>query len=396
MLFNRCSVQSVLINFNLQFPEVVQEKLRKYVRLPTDSLQKDWISLKHLLPKGEVQCIQLSQDLNLADLSKMVCDLKAFLKPLLCNLDIVAFFHERPKAVMFNTYLINNVRMEHEKAELRITRDETCDVNHYLLAFSDALQATISLVKRIISGEATYGESVIDHQLDLSKLDVDAEFSALSECLKLAIDNNPDQRALKCMFKLVQFEAKYYDTIIKVCKQYHLHGCVNDPKLQEVEEIISTVRNKDAFHQLTMAASQEKWLHLEEILNIKGKNMDCLKLFVKITDYADLYHFMKERNFVGPSCAEVFRSQFRLITQHDMANHDSMVMDHLYSSISFIAPFLDETQTFEKLMTSVSTLDTTNGLSQLDTVKSNMHLIHYWFSKSQVSILPSIYSRFVV
>ena len=70
----------------------------------------------------------------------------------------------------------------------------------------------------------------------------------------------------------------------------------------------------------------------------------------------------------------------------DNTEHDMMVMEHLYSSISFIAPFLDKTQSFSMLMKSLSVLDTATGLSQLDTVRSNMNLIHIWFSKVQVSI----------
>ena len=382
----RCSVSSALQKFNLRFPESIQKKLNAHVRLPSDQRPHNWRPVRKPLLAREEQCVQLSQDLLLSDLSKLVCDLTSFLHPLMSYLDILAFFHERPKAMMFNTYLRNFAKNERDKVENRL-KGEICDEYNYLGAFFNALQQTISLVEKIISGKATYGESVIDHELNLSTLDVDSEFTALSECPNLATDHDTGHAGLKCMLKLMQFETQYYDLIVDVCKQYDLDRFCDDEQLLQVHLIISEVRNKEKFHQLTANVAQEKWQYLEDILKIRNKNMECLKLFAKIADCVDFYHFLKERKFVGPNCAEVFRSQLRLISQQiecDITDHDMIVMDHLYSSVSFMAPFLDQTQTFEMLMTSVSELDATTGLSQLDTVRSNMHLIHVWFSKAQV------------
>ena len=324
----------------------------------------------------------------LCNLSDLVSDLTAFLHPLITYhyLDILTFFHERPKSIMFSTYLRNYAKAERDRVEKK-HGDEICDEYNYLGAFFNALQATILLVQNIISGEATYGESVINHKLNLSTLDVDSEFNALLECPDLETSGDTGQAGLKCMLKLMQFEAQYYESIVSVCEQYHFESFHEDKELHNVKEIVSDVRNLEKFHQLTGADAQEKWLCLEGILKIEGKGMECLKLFAKMSDCVDFYHFLNERRFVGPNCAEVFRSQLRLIFQqieHDVTDHDMMVMDHLYSSISFMAPFLHESQTFKNLMTSISALDTTTGLSQLDTVRSNMHLIHVWFSKAQV------------
>lgn len=369
----------------MQFPESIQEKLNVHVRLPSDQRPQNWRPIKKPLLAREEQCVQLSQALLLSDLSKLVHDLTSFLHPLMSYLDVLAFFHERPKAIMFNTYLRNFAKKERTRVKSKY--DEICDEYNYLGAFFNALLETISLVEKIISGKATYGESVIDHELDLSTLDVDSEFTALSECPNLATDSDSGHTGLKCMLKLMQFEAQYYDSIVDVCKQYDLDRFYDDEQLLQVQQIISEVRNKEEFHQLTANVAQEKWQYLEDILKIKDKNMECLKLFAKIADCVDFYHFLKERKFVGPNSAEVFRNQLRLISQqieYDITDHDMMVMEHLYSSVSFMAPFLDQTQTFGMLMTSVSELDATTGLSQLDTVRSNMHLIHVWFSKAQV------------
>lgn len=385
----RCSIKSVLLDFNLKFPEGIQDKLNRCVCLPSDQIPHDFTPLKFPLLAREYQCVQLSQNMFLSDLTILVHDLTSFLHPLMGDLHILAFFHERPKALMFNTYLRSYAKKERQRVETKLKDDiKFCDEYNYLGAFFNALQTSISLVKRIVSGEATYGETVINHQLDLSAIDIDAEFCALSECQRFSSDNNTGQLGLKCMLKLMQFETKYYDLIVNVCKQYDLQGCLHDPELKQIEEVVFSVRDKETFHQLRAAIALEKWSIIENILKLKDRRIDGLQLFEKIADCVEFYQFLKERNFVGPNSAEIFRNQLRLIGQqieNDMTDHDMMVMEHLYSSISFIAPFLDRNQPFGKLMGCVSALDTTTGLSQLDTVRSKMHLIHIWFSKSQVT-----------
>lgn len=384
----RCSVVSVLQKFDLQFPEKIQGKLNVYVCLPSHKLPRQWRALKTPLLAVENKCVQLSQDLSLSNLKELVTDLTIFLDPLKGDLDTIVFFHERQKLSMFNTYLTNYSRRERERVENQQGEQKECIEFHYLSAFFNALQSTIQLVEKIISGEATYGESVIEHSLNLSMLDVDAEFNGLMECPKFATNCTTGQTGLKCMFKLMQFAAKYYDSVISVCKQYNLEQCLDDPELHKVKDIISSVQNKEMLHQLTATDALVNWQVIEGILKIQDKKMECLKIFAKIADCAEFYQFLEERNYTGPNCAELFRNQLRLTSQqleHDMTDHDLMVMDHLYSSISFIAPFLDKSQSFGTLMECVSTLDTTTGLSQLDTVRSKMHLVHVWFSKAQVT-----------
>ena len=295
---------------------------------------------------------------------------------------------------MFNTYLKNFSERERSTLLIKLQEDEKCDAYAYLGAFYNALQSTLELVKKIIHGNATYGESVLNHCLNLSEINIDVEFQYLLECPQLAPCeyDSSGLEGMKCLLKLMQFESRYFDQIMKVCDQYHLEGCLQDSNLQEVKKIVEGIRTQEALHQQTAIGAKKQWDHLSTILNIAGTNLECLELFKKMADCVEFYQFLEENNFVGSNSTENFRKQLDLISQQleiEMSEHDVMVMNHLYASISFIAPFLDQSQDYSSLMAAVTSLDTATGLAQLDTVRSNMHLIHVWFSKSQVKTVFS-------
>ena len=84
----------------------------------------------------------------------------------------------------------------------------------------------------------------------------------------------------------------------------------------------------------------------------------------------------------------MFQQQYQLITaqlQHD--EYDETVLNHLYAAFKIIEPFMDTHQSFQQLMSKVTSLDVTNGLKQLQTVNTNINLIQLWFSRAEVGIM---------
>ena len=372
----RCYVVSLLTEYNLEFPEQIQSKLNNFVVPPGDKSKRRL--LKHFPSKTQKQCLQLSPELTVTQLAKLVDELRSFLSPLLNNLDTIIFFRERPKTVMFNTYLRYFLHRENK------TRLGTREPHDHLSALSNAVRASLDLINKVLKGEATYGEIIVAHNLDLNAMDIDAEFASLIECLGTPV-SDPSQDGIKCMLKLMQFSEKYFDGIVEVLNQYHLEKCLSDPDLLQVTELVRLTRNKEEFQHLTATSARDKWYELQCLLRLHDAKLERLELFDKVADCAEFYRFLEEKNFVGPECAKLFRQQLDLISQQLETDHDMMVMNHLYASISFIAPFVYPNQNFGGLMMAVSTLDYETGLSQLDTVRRKMHLVYFWFSKTQVS-----------
>ena len=363
----------------MDIPDDFEESLDAYVTLPPDSLNKrpneSPLDLSLDRKRNTQQQFKISHKITLYQLSDLVTKLRGYLEPISGNIDVLVYFKMRP-TVLFKTYLRNFTRKERARLQ-----------EATLESFSKALSQTVNLVIRILKGVATFGESVEEHSLDLKTLNVESEFQNLLKCPRLKQYGSDGLTGMKCMLKLMQFESRYFNPIITALNQYHLQKCMLDHDFLKLQEIVLGVRNQEIFHHLSYAEAEQQWCQVETILNVQDAGIECLQLFEKMADSVEFYQFLKEEKFVGPNSAEIFRKQLDLISQRlppDTIDHDMIVMNHLYASISFVAPFLDPHQTFDALMSAVTSLDIKTGLVQLDTVNSQMHLIRFWFSKVQV------------
>ena len=111
----------------------------------------------------------------------------------------------------------------------------------------------------------------------------------------------------------------------------------------------------------------------------------CLKIFPAVANSAAFYQFIQEKQFAGEKGHALFHQQYQLITaqlQHE--EYDDNVLNQLKAAFVFMAPFMDREQSFNKLMTLVTQLDTSHGLKQLETVNENITLVRLWFSRAEV------------
>jgi len=407
MLLFRCSLVTILAGHGVELPTTLSTLLSKSVLFPGQ--QKGVMELvqhtpplptpaKFVPPDPKVK-LQLSKSVTLRILTSLIYEMNAFVHPIAEYISILVYFTLHPSKV-FSAYLCKEVDAlvlseEEPGQDLEMEVQQRLPVTISILR--NALQHTIASIGKILKGTATYGEIVaggfLNTQSDRNTkkfadagFDVEEEFQNLVECPQIGVYGTHGLDIVKCLLKLRQLP-HYVEMIKCVCRQYHLEQCQEDSDFKEVSKWAAVLQEEKEREKLVSAAAKTMWENVQKIFCLqKDASLKCLDLFSKIADSADFYHFLEEKQFTGRKGEELFRQQFELVTaqlQHE--EYNETVLNHLFAAFRFISPFTDSGQSFSSLMKAVTSLDTTKGLTELDTMKNNMHLISLWFSRAEVS-----------
>jgi len=352
-------------------------------------------------PPDRAVKLQALKHLSLELLTSITEELTDFVYPLAQYIDILVYFKLHPSKV-FNVYLQNEVEklvvqevhMEHALKDQKEEQHARLPVTVSILR--NSLERTVALMVKIVTGDATYREIVAGGLLGITssgsqkfpdvRFDVEKEFQDLVECPQIGSYCTDGLYRIKCLLKLLQLP-HYVEMIDRVCGQYHLHKCQEGADFKKILKWAIDLRSEEERASLTPADAVTKWKEVQKIFCLHDDaSLKCLDLFSKIADSVDFYHFLEEKQFTGKKGEVLFRQQYDLVTaqlQHE--EYNETVLNHLYAAFEFISPFTDPGQAFSCLMKVVTTLDTTEGIIQLDTIKNNMHLIRLWFSRAEVS-----------
>ena len=410
MLLCRCSLVSILSGHGVELPTTISDALRENFLFPGE--HKAGMELvehpppppptaKFVPPDPHVK-LQLSKNVTVRSLTTLIDSINAFVQPIAKYITILAYFKLHPSKV-FSTYLQNEVDAQVLPVqELGQDLENEVQERKPVTTLGNALQCTETLMKNIMEGSATYGEIVAggllcDQSDSNTKTFVDSRFDVEEEFQNLA--NCPQFKEYGThglyLLKLCQLP-HYVEMIEHVCIQYHLELCQGDLNFKQVSKWAAEVQQEEQWESLTSDTAKARWKTVEKTLCLEeGASLKCLDLFSKIANSVDFYHFLEEKQFTGRkgdeekqlTGEELFRQQFELVTaqlQHE--EYNETVLNHLFAAFKFIYPFTDCGQSFSSLMKAVTSLDTTKGSTQLDTVKNNMHLIRLWFSRAEVSL----------
>ena len=351
-------------------------------------------------PPDRAVKLQTSKHLSLKLLSSVTEELIDFIHPLTQYIDILVYFKLHPSKV-FNVYLQNEVEKLVVQVHIEQSLEDQKEDQHArfpvtVSILSNALEQTVALLAKIVTGDATYGEIVAGGLLDIKsdgsqkfpgvRFDVEKEFQDLVKCPQIGSYCTDGLHIIKCLLKLLQLP-HYVEMIDRVCGQYHLHKCQEDADFKKILKWAIDLQSEEERASLTPADAVTKWKEVQKIFCLQDDaSLKCLDLFSKIADSVDFYHFLREKQFTGKKGEVLFRQQYDLVTaqlQHE--EYNETVLNHLYAAFEFISPFTDPRQAFSCLMKAVTSLDTTEEIIQLDTVKNHMHLIRLWFSRAEVS-----------
>ena len=397
MFLFRCSLVSVLSEHGVWLPTDLSDLLRESVLFPRE--QNHGIKMvdqaplpsitREFNPPTRTVKLRLSMTATLTVLDSLTNKVKEFVQPIAQYIDLLVYFKLHPNKI-FNAYFQKEI-------ELQSCRDQEGEEHVRLQVLKNALEHTVTLMERIMEGAATYGEIVAGGELSVLAdgsqksfvdigFDVEEEFQNLVRCSQFRNYSTSGIHKIKCLLKLLQLP-HYVEMITCVCKQYNLNKCQNDADFKKVLEFALKLQKKEERALITPTDAETIWEEVEKIFCLhKGASLKCLDIFSKVADSVDFYHFLEEKEFTGQKGEVLFRQQYDLVTaqlQHE--EYNEMVLNHLYAAFKFISPFTDPGQTFNCLMSVVTSLDTREELAQLDTVKKNMHLIRLWFSRAEVS-----------
>ena len=352
--------------------------------------------LRKFSPPDKTVKLQLSKKVSIKVLSSLATTINDFVDPVAQYIEILVYFNLHPSKV-FCSYLQNEMDVQLCTQEHTLEGEEHPRLPVTVSILRNALQHTVELMEKIVQGTATYGEIVAGKLLDIHSdgspkkfddiiFDVEEEFCIIAECPQIRNRSTGGIYMIKCLLKLLQLP-HYVEMIECVCGQYHLDKCQQDVDFKMVSDWAVELRKEDKRASLTPADAESKWKVVQKTFCLQeGRSLKCLDLFTKIADSVDFYHFLEEKHFTGQKGELLFRQQYDLVTaqlQHE--EYNETVLNHLYAAFKFISPFTGSEQTFSCLMKAVTSLDTAEGLVQLDTVKNNMHLIRLWFSRAEVS-----------
>ena len=412
-----CTLPSLLAQYGVAFPSHLQDPLTKYVRFPGETKTLGSGALNNLIPHnttgqfnpGHEISLQISKDLSLRAICKLVQDLESFLCSILDRIDMLVFFRLH-HSEMFDKYLKLSLEKETTERSRKMNPAATMSTFHFsipkfpsvsmkmaesepeeglpLSILLRSLDNTKQLLVKLMEGKATYSEIIAEGNLELSSLDIEREFNTLDDFtvhLKQTLGSRDGLIGVRNMLELFQY-TKFIQTIHSVCEQYNLQRCLEDQVLKELVSIAEELQPERSRHELTLIKASEMMKRVKtSLFGDQQPNIQCLRLFEAVSDSAVFYQFIKDKGFIGDHGKALFSQQYQLITaqlQHE--EYDETVLNHLFAAFKFMSPFMDTHQNFRRLMKQVVNLDTSNGLKQLETVNTNITLIQLWFSRAEV------------
>ena len=251
-----------------------------------------------------------------------------------------------------------------------------------------ALTATNSLVTKIVNGSASIAEVTVNKTINLDELSLDREFNILAAC-EGSQWPNLKPNTLTRMLELSQLSS-YISSIEKVCQQYGLEGCLNDPNLNELVEIAKN-SSQEGSDALTLNDINDMYKQASEYLCLKDdRSTRRLKVFKRVKESVDFYEFVKKKLLSGgqeriPSEKQVYRFQ-KLCDFVSELHQDKRIAQHIlgYVKVAFhyILPFMNKEQKFQGLMSAVMELEDARDFSELKAVTNFMDDIRSFFSTS--------------
>ena len=218
---------------------------------------------------------------------------------------------------------------------------------------------------------------------------------AFPEFQEISAANEEGKEGIKHMLELFQY-SEQISVIPKVCLQYQLVQCLQDPKLNELMDIVKSVKTAEDRNNVTGKMANDHMKNFWKILKFDDTSIAerCLKIFPSVANCTKFYQFIQNKGFANNT--DAFRSQvdlIRALLQHE--DYNETILNHLIPAFQCICPFLDKEQSLGSLMNKIIKLyhdgigfggDSRRDFCQLETVNSNIIMIQLWFFRTEVRI----------
>lgn len=350
-------------------------------------------------PPGLNVSLRATKGLTLNELEVLAIQLDEYVNPILDHMHVLVFF-TLYQSQIFNNHVLQTKNMLSVKQAASTVHVflSTCQilgvginvVDESLKVLANAMDTTRKLLVKLMDGTVKYSEIIIEGgKLKLESINIQAEFNTLTSFFD-TMESAPQIKCheglngILCMLELFQYTSVHIPIIHSVCEQCKLQACLNDSVLTKLVKLATKIEGSRG-DLMPLEAVEE--IHRVKFSLCVNTPEACQKLglFPVVSNSSAFLQFLKEKNFGGEDGQKLFNQQYQLITgqlQHE--EYNETVLNHLYAAYTIILPFMDTKQDFKSLMSKVTGLDISGGLEQLQTVNSNISLIHLWFSRAEV------------
>ena len=411
-----CTLPQILHQYGVMFPS----KFTNHLLLPGENVST---SGEQLLvnpitpsingtfePPGQNVSLQATNGLTVKELVVLAEQLDQFVKPIVDHMHMLVFFSLHQSEI-FNNYLLLQLKEEFSVKKAAPSHHSSMMPSrtrsaHQILSqereegpkkedvslqiFANALNTSRAFLISLIQGTARYSDIIPEGgELKLESINTDAEFNTFQAFLAtgelvLQVNSHDRLKGVLSMLELFQYTSVHIPTIHGVCEQYKLEGCLKDRTLRELIILAEEVERRKA-NLIPLEAVDTMCLVKKSIGLTTPGSYHSLGLFAAVANSVAFIQFVRDMKFDSEEGQAVFGQQYQLITaqlQHEEYNED--VLNDLYAAYKFILPFTDTKQNFTSLMSKVTSLDVSCGLKQLQSVNSNITLIHQWFFRAKV------------
>ena len=382
---HRCSTVTLLSEWGVSFPpnflSIISDHLTYPGEVQVGNVATPTSSVFRMFHPPENIQLHLKKALPLHQLEELVSGIKDYLAPISDDLRLLVYFQFHPNAVFTThmTHAMECVQKSHPPEDPEETETNAVSV----VQLHKAVRSVNEVLTKMLGGKATYKDITVSGELDLENMDVNNELLVLANS---PIFGGKTAEGLKRIGNLLSV-LKYLQlvkVISRVCSQYDLQNCSKDSDLRWLSDRANELESKDKRDRLTPNDATLLLKQVEDHLHVT--DLHVLNIFPAISDSVEFYQFLKENQFTGTEGYAFFKTQFALVKdQLQPEDYNDTVLNHLFVAFEFVSPFLRPKQKFPELMIAVSQLQPENGLTQLDTVRKNMHIIHLWFSRAGVS-----------
>ena len=401
-------MKSVLVKYGVSIPHELDAKFESNFKLRSASTAIEY---------------KPNRNARLNDLVTLYNEISEFVFPILDSLDTLTFKTQRGCVIIekcIDYFLKQMANSDCMPLPPDSDPNESLTiVNEKLVLLNSAVQKGEGLLYKILDGDATVKqildiftppeskEEIIDETLLLEKpafkqvlytsilpvineLDLDKETQSLHAFIYL---KKSECKCLKHVSDGITAIVEVFEAcnevvnLKKTCDQFSLHKCLNDPQMNQLDEITNEFDAKSSMAKLTMTDSIQKIMVVKKLLKIDTVlNNPCFKLISEVQKCGALYIFAQEKGFTSKDGMQNFLNQHRLVTralQHEDYYDD--VLDQLRGAMQFIFPFFDKECSLGELMEKITTLPKImTGIAQLQVVNSNIDLIKLCFNRAEV------------
>ena len=361
----------MLLDYRVEIPEELLRDIKNSVYFPGT---KPTEVICQQLPSTSPS-LHVKVTLTLKKLNDIIRKLECFLRPLLPVMTILDYFHLQ-KSVLFKRCMEDLLPLDKN-----VTTEELAHI----------LENVKQKLESILTGTATF------INIKTFPNDIRKELQILIDFVGFQKHPNVDVVISHFEYKMIIHQIlQNLNSLFTFCEDFQLSQCMNSQNMIELKKLVNENRieekqERDIKEDLKTIISTinkiESLLCIKEVYQNPNEKFQFLNLFEPLNaNIKELLQFLNENNFRGKGQVQ-FEQLLTFVTQrfrHEEYNAE--ILTTLYTVFYLIVPLYNPELSFQELIETVSQLETSTCLAQLQIVRSNIDLITMWFSIAEVSI----------